>query len=158
MAGMKKTVHRSLLFCLLLIFSVSGTAHAVLPPHHYAQQAMNSDIKALAVVRQVIVLSESKQSTRKKIVFENKKGFSSLTPLLFSGTCYSVDHDWQAPFAGGTLYYYPALGQKVLVTVTRNGGAITSYTPLDAALEDEILRNGLTHIEFNMGKAAIRPK
>ena len=126
-------------FCLLLsALWIQSVAYAVMPPEHYAKEAENSAIKAIAVVKDVIVLSETEQNTRKKVVFALVKPFEEKIPETFTGICYSVDHKWQRPGAGGTIYYYPAKGASVLVTVIYDQGVITSFTPLDPELEKEL--------------------
>lgn len=143
-------------FCLLLsTLWIRPVAYAVMPPGHYEKQAENSAIKAIAEVKDVIVLSETEENTRKKVVFALVKPFTENIPETFTGICYSVDHKWQKPGVGGTIYYYPAKGAKVLVTVVHDQGIITSFTSLDPELEQEIDVNGLAHISFIMGHARI---
>lgn len=143
-------------FCLLLSgLGINSAAHAVMPPAHYEKQVQKSAIKAVAVVQDVIVLSETKQYTRKKIVFSLEKPLEKNIPQEFTGICYSVDHKWQKPGVGGTIYYYPVKGTKALVTITNNNNLITSFTPLDPGLAKEIYANGLTNISFVMGRAQI---
>lgn len=144
-------------FCLLLsVLCITSAAHAVMPPAHYEKQVRKSAIKAIAVVKDVIVLSETKKYTHKKVVFTLEKPFDKNIPQEFTGNCYSVDHEWQKPGVGGTIYYYPVKGTKALVTITNNHNLITSFTPLDPGLAQEIDINGLTNISFVMGHAQIR--
>ena len=131
-------------------------AFAVRSPEHYENLAHSSKIKAIAIVKEIKALDESKQATRKEVVFQLEKGLGNDLPQYFRGTCFSVDHSWQDPGVGGTIYYYPQKDSKVLVTVSSNGGAITSYTTLSPELEAEIRNNGLANISFAMGRAAIR--
>jgi len=120
---------------------------AVMPPAHYQRMARSSLIKAIAMVKQVEVLSETKQSTAKKVRFRLEQALEdSQVPQEFSGTCQSVDHPWQDPGVGGTIYYYPAEGARVLVTVSADGGAITMYRGMTPDLEEDIRQNGLRNI------------
>ncbi len=153
----KRTMLFTLLFSGLLLsgLCIRSTAQAVMPPAHYEKQAEHSAIKAIAVVKDIRILSETRQHTRKEVVFTLEKPFAANIPEEFTGTCYSVDHKWQAPGAGGTIYHYPVKGTKVLVTITRNHGFITSFTPLDPELEKEMSANGLTNIAFVMGRAKL---
>lgn len=153
---MIKSCLTSISFYFALFFCIFDAAHAVMPPKVYDSQARQSKIKAVAVVKKIFILSETKEKTHKKIVFEIEKGFEKSTPQTFSGTCDSVDHAWQSPLLGGTIYYYPTIGQKVLVTISNNGGFITSFTPFNAALEQEIEENQLLNISFEMGTAHIK--
>ncbi len=141
----------------LHFFLLSGvTAFAVMPPEHYHRQADESLIKAVARVADISVLSETREGTRKSVMFDRIQGLNSHTPSKFSGTCYSVEHAWQRPMPGKLLYYYPVINQVVLVTVSADKSHITSFTPLDKVLEAEIHKNGLENIYFEMGKARIR--
>ncbi len=142
----------------ILSFFIFTNAHAVRSAEHYDRQARESKIKAIAVVKAIEVISKTKYSTHKRILFELQTGFEDDIPAQFTGTCYSVDHAWQQPLAGGTIYYYPAKGEKVLVTVSNNSGKITSFTSLTRDLLEEIRLNGITHISFSMGRAQINRK
>lgn len=144
-------------FCLLLLgLSIHPEAHAVMPPEHYEKMAQDSAIKAVAVAKDVSILSKTLQRTQKKVVFTLEKSFEENIPKEFTGTCYSVDHKWQKPGVGGTIYYYPAKGTRVLVTVINNHNFITSLTTLNYGLEKEIAFNGLTNISFVMGHAKVK--
>lgn len=140
---------------VLLLGLVVPEAFAVRSPEHYEAMARSSAIKAIAVVQDVKILEETREATRKEVVFQLEKALGAEAPATFRGTCFSVDRDGQEPEAGGTIYYYPQKGVKVLVTVSSNGGAITSYTVLSPELEKEVTANGLTNISFAMGRAAI---
>ena len=45
------------------------------------------------------------------------------------------------PPPGGTLYYYPNLGDRVFVTISRDDGELTSYTKLTPDLEKALKNN-----------------
>lgn len=145
----------------ILIFLICSGAFAVLPPEVYKRAIDSSDIKAVAVVKKVEVLNETNRSTFKKVFFKLEKSltrgfFQKKVPLEFSGLCSSVDHKWQNPGVGGTIYQYPREGARVLVTVGSDGGSITSYTTLSPAFEEELNQNGLKNIKFGMGSASIK--
>lgn len=140
---------------LLQCLAASGAA-AVRSPEHYDQLARASAIQAIAVVQEVKVLEESKQLTRKEVLFRLEKALAAKAPPTFRGRCSSVDHGWQNPETGGTIYYYPQEGSRVLVTVSGDGGPITSYTILSPELENEALENKLTNISFLMGRATVK--
>jgi TPR repeat protein len=145
----------------ILIFSICPGAFGVLPPEVYKRAIDSSDIKAIAVVEKVEIIYESNMSTFKKVFFKLEKSltrgfFHKKVPKKFSGSCYSVDHKWQNPGTGGTIHYYPWKGAKVLVTVSSDGGGITSYTTLTPAFEEELNKNDLKNIAFGMGHASIK--
>ncbi len=151
----KKCFQKYCLIWFAFCFFIPTNINAVMPPEHYDRLVRESRIKAVAIVKKIIVLSKTDQRTHKKIVFDLETGFEENMPSSFEGTCYSIDHTWQKPMVGGTIYYYPFVGQKVLVTITSNSGKITSYTPLGPDLLKEIKKNGLANISYGMGKAMI---
>ena len=158
-------LHNNKLFSTLLYLAciailqcaVVTPSHAVMPAKHYDEAARASKIKAIAVVEKIEIVEESKRATRKRVTFRLERTLSMDTPETFTGTCYSVDHSWQSPGVGGTIYYYPQKGAKVLVTVSSNGSLITSHTTLTPELEQEVALNGLRNISFGMGKASVKP-
>ena len=111
---------------------------AVRLPEFYARMAEASKIKATAVVTSVEIIERTKRSTSKKVVFELRHSFS--------------DHSWQEPGAGGEIYHYPRKGQRVYVTISTDGGSITSYTAIDETLERMFIENP-GKIRYGMGKA-----
>jgi len=147
-------------FCILTFLICPG-ALSVLPPKIYKEAAQSSAIKAIAVVKKVEVLDETNRSSFKKAFFKLEKSltrglFQKKVPQEFSGSCYSVDYKWQDPGFGGTIHYYPSIGARVFVTISSDGGGITSYTTLSPAFEEELKKNGLKNIEFGMGHAYIK--
>lgn len=139
----------------VLVFLFSAfcfSAESVMPPDVYARMSEQSKIKATAVVEEVQVLETGKQSTWKSVVFRLRHPMSEGVPEKFSGTCYSVDHEWQQPPAGGTIYFYPEKGDLVYVTVAADGGSITSYTYLNDVMESLFIDNA-EKIRYGMGNA-----
>jgi len=145
----------------ILIFLICPVSFGILPPKVYKEAIHSSAIKAIAVVEKVEVLNETNRSIFKKVLFKLEKSLTrgssqKKVPQEFSGSCYSVDHKWQNPGVGGTIHYYPRIGARVLVTISSDGGGITSYTTLSPAFEEELKKNGLQNIEFGMGHATIK--
>jgi hypothetical protein len=131
----------------ILLFSLARSSFAVMPPQHYQKQARMAMIKAIAIVKDVKVLSESKYYTTKKVRFELEKALDGRSvPQEFFGTCRSVDHKWQDPGAGGTLYYYPTEGTRVFVTISFDGGPIDTYRELTPELEKDLRENGMRNV------------
>jgi len=135
-----------------VLFFTASSADAVRLPEFYARMAEVSKIKATAVVISVEIIERTERSTFKKVVFALRHSFSDAVPTTFSGTCYSIDHSWQEPAAGGTIYHYPRKGEKVYVTIGADGGSITSYTAVDETLEKMFIQNP-GKIRYGMGKA-----
>ncbi len=148
---------REILSISLIVVSLSTTAFAVMLPKHYNERAQASGIKATAVILDVRLLEETKHSTRKEIFFKLEKSFGDTSLPEFQATCFSVDHAWQNSGEGGTIFYYPEKGDRVLVTVNHNNGSVTSYTQLSPEIEKEVQENGLKNISFAMGRASIQP-
>ena len=141
--------------CAVCTVMFSTAAMAVLPPSHYRDAALTSTIKAIAVVEAVSVIDETKRYTSKMVTFHRVHSLAGEdVPASFRGTCVSVDHAWQKPGVGGEIYYYPASGQRVFVTVTGDGGRITSFTPLTPELEAAMIEHP-EGIRYGMGKATV---
>ena len=143
-------VAASVLVFLLAAFCFP--AESVMPPEVYSRMSEQSKIRATAVVEEVKTLETDRQSTWKSVVFRLRHPMSEGVPELFSGTCYSVDHSWQQPPAGGTIYFYPEKGDLVYVTVAADGGSITSYTYLNDVMESLFIDNA-DKIRYGMGNA-----
>ena len=151
---MKKYRSFILAIPLAALFLVTGvfSAGAVMHPDHYRRMAEESKIKAIAVVTSVEVIERTKRSTFKRVFFEMKHPFSSDVPKTFTGTCYSVDHAWQDPGAGGTIYYYPVKGTTVFVTVAADGGMITGLVTLSGETEKQFMAHP-ERIRYGVGGA-----
>lgn len=142
------------LITILPCFLCPDPAGAVREPEYYAKTARASRIKAIAVVRSVDTIDQDSRRTLKRVTFQLKHPFSDNVPASFNGTCFSVDHKWQDPGVGGTIYYYPEKGQTVFVTIAAEGGSITSYTVLDEESEKRFIKNP-GKIRYSFGKASV---
>jgi hypothetical protein len=145
---------QSIIGAVIIFVSIGTCVDAVMPPAHYRQLAERSKIKAIAVVEAVRLVNNGKRYSIQDAVFKLETRFSEDVPERFSGTCYSVLHKWQKPGVGGKIYYYPKKGDRVFVTVSDDGGSITSYTRLTPKLE-ATLKNDPESIVFGMGDARI---
>ena len=142
------------ILCVLFVsVFMSFTVLAVRAPEHYRSEIMSSKIKAVAVIESVETVEKNRKWSRKKVVFSLVKAFESSVRKKFSGYCYSVDSEKQEPGEGGNLFFYPVEGEKVLVTVKKNGSEITSLTFLTKKLEKKLNSHGLSGVKFVMGKA-----
>lgn len=149
---MRNKLIKGILTAVLLILT-TGIAFAVMPPKHYKELAEESKIKATAGVISIKVIESTKRSTYKEVTFQLIKSYSVVkTPEKFVGKCNSVDFPWQDPGVGGTIYYYPERSDNVFVTISENGGSITSYTILTPQLEEALEKD---QIAFGMGKIYI---
>ncbi|HOW55905.1 MAG TPA: hypothetical protein PLR60_14795 [Syntrophorhabdaceae bacterium] len=146
----------AVLIIVLPFLLTADPAGAVREPEYYAKTAMASRIKAIAVVRSVDTIDQDSRRTLKRVTFDLKHPFSDNVPASFNGTCFSVDHKWQDPGVGGTIYHSPEKGQTVFVTIAADGGSITSYTVLDGESEKRFIKNP-GKIRYTFGKALVDP-
>jgi hypothetical protein len=139
---------------ILFIVAIHAGAHAVMPPSHYQREIEESKIKAIAVVEAVRQVNNGKRYSVQEAVFKLEGAYSKNIPERFSGRCLSVLHKRQKPGVGGEIYFYPRKGDRVFVTVSDDGGSITSYTPMTPKLE-AALKNDPESIVFGMGDVRV---
>ncbi|WP_316861708.1 hypothetical protein [uncultured Cohaesibacter sp.] len=146
-----------LLISVLATSLYPGVVHAVMPPQHYADRSQNSKIKAIAVIVDVQRLHIGKRYTEKKVSFRTDFALTTDTGELFTGTCKSVDTPFQEAnvMVGGNIYFYPAEGQRVFVTVSDDGGEITSLTPMTQELEHAV-RETPEKLRYGIGNAGVK--
>ena len=86
-----------------------------------------------------------------------QKGLEGI-PDSFTGTCKSVDTKEQQPppLQGGNIYLYPEKNQQVYVTITSDGGPITSYTISTPELEKAVLSTP-EKIQYGFSTARVSP-
>ena len=139
---------------LILALSLSTPALAVRHPRHYQRQAEESKIKAIAIVERVKETQKGKRYSTQRVTFRLVQPFEEDIPQAFMGYCSAVLHKWQRPGVGGEIYFYPRKGDRVLVTVSRDGGFITSYTRVTPKLE-KALNEDPESVVFGMGEASV---
>ena len=123
--------------CLCCV--AANTALAVLPPYVYKERIEKSKIKAIAEVQAIKVTKTSRGVQIKLVTFKLEQVFvDGGVPASFTGQCHSL-LPGVVPAPGGTIYMRPQKGERVYVTVSQNGGQITSYTRMTPRL-DEALR------------------
>jgi hypothetical protein len=155
-----KRIARVLSTVIILVLFLSFLtipSFAVLPPEVYERMVEESKVKVTATVESVKVLSHYRAVDEKKVTFKLIKSFGEVKPPgKFTGRCESVNRRWfeKGPGAGGTIYYYPKRGDKVYVTISSDGGQITSYTILTLELE-KTLAEDFGKVKTKMGRAYI---
>lgn len=130
--------------CILIITTLitfNVTSLAVLPPDVYKERIKNSKVKAIAEVKSVKIIETTKQNTYKLVTFKLKNALVPDVPKKFTGYCYSVDFPWQTPGVGGIIYYYPHKGDLAHVTISKDGGRITSYQVLTEEDTEKVIEN-----------------
>lgn len=148
---MKIRILLSTLFVLALTLSAQAQG-----TDYLSMMAQESEIKAIATVANVLVMANNADGTLKNVTFKTVYAVTPYVPQTFVGGCKTLESRWQKR-AEGMIYFNPKPGQKVFVTVTTNGGAITSLTPINAEL-DHVVRNEPHRLHYSHGKASIQPR
>ena len=157
-------MYRSIVrFTVFFAFFSIVTVFAVMPPQVYIKRIKESQVKALAVVKNVEVTAEKEHYIAKKVEFELIDSYGKVKPSkVFYGSCKSSTG---TPWVGGDIYYYPVAGEKVFVTISLYGqikenqcvyGEITSYTPVTVELENCLKKDGLDCIEYGMSRVRVK--
>lgn len=141
-----------LFFLLAVMPSMSVVAGE---PDYLAMMAEDSEIKAIATVSKVKIMSRNGDGTFKRVTFKRIYAVTPYTPKSFIGGCKTLESAWQKR-GDGMVYFKPKPGQRVFVTITSNGGAITSFTPISPEL-DHVVRNEPHRLAYSRGKASILP-
>jgi len=123
---------------------------------YLALMAEESEIKAIAVIAKVQNMGGYSDGTLKRVTFKRVYAVTPDTPKSFVGGCKTLESRWQKR-AEGTVYFKPKPGQRVFVTVSTDGGAITSLTPISADL-DYVIRKEPNRLTYSRGRASILPK
>lgn len=150
---MKTTAWRLCVALLVVLISVGAFASQ---PFDYAAQSRNARIKAIAVVEAVEVVENEAAYMGKVVAFKTEHPVTEDTPAVFKGYCRSRDTAEQKrhPLQYHQVFFSPEIGDRIYVTVTNDGGAVTSYTPLSEALEWAI-RNRPSAIRYGVSKAHV---
>jgi hypothetical protein len=143
------------LLSILFLLALALPARAQ-DPDYLSIMAHESEIKAIATVSKIQVMAHNSDGTLKNVTFKKVYAITPYVPDSFVGGCKTFVGGWQKR-AEGMIYFNPKPGQKVFVTVTTNGGAITSFTPLNAAL-DHVVRNEPYRLTYSHGRASILPR
>jgi len=139
-------------FFILLTASMVGAREV----DYLALLAEDSEIKAIAVVSKVQRMSCNADGTFMRVTFKGKYAVTPYTAKSFVGGCKTMENGWQKR-TPGMVYFKPRKGQTVYVTITTNGGAITSYTPITTQL-DAVIRNHPDRLAYSKGKASVVPR
>jgi len=124
-------------------------------PDYLALLAEDSEIKAIATVSKVQKMSRNGDGTFTRVVFKRVYALTPFTPKSFVGACKVMESKWQKR-TEGFVYFKPRQGQRVYVTITTNGGAITSYTPVSSEL-DHVVRKEPHRLAYSKGRASVIP-
>jgi len=140
-----------------VFFIIPSPSSAIMPPEIYAQASRESNIKAIATIVGVENIHVGPRATSKNATFKLEYALTGSTPETFTGYCQSVDTMEQNSniMVGGETYFYPHVGNKVFVTISDDGGPITSMTPMTAEL-DQIIREEPDRIKYGITRVRIK--
>lgn len=150
---MKKCILSLCLPLLLLALSVPVRAQDM---DYLSRMAEQSEIKAIALVKEVRLMGARRDGTLYEVSFKSLYALTPFTPSPFTGGCKAYEYAWQQK-SKDMVYFKPRRGDRVYVTVSANGGAITSLTPLTPRL-DSVVRKEPGRITYRHGKAVILPR
>ncbi len=148
-----------IMFAAMALGFVAGSAFALMPPEVYVKAIESSPIKVIARVKSVKISEESKYYIEKKVEFVLIKSYGPVKPAnVFYGSCKSSTTE---TIVGGTIFYYPNVGDEVFVTLDGVGdgddsGYITSYTPVTDELKNILDNAGLYGLEYGIGKVSVK--
>ncbi len=115
----------------------SSLCFGVMPPSHYKKMIEQSQIKAEAKMVSVKVTNKTKYKITKEITFRLIKSDGEIKPKnQFKGWCYSAG---KKMMVGGDKYYYPKEGERVYVTLSSEGGMVTSLETLASEMQKELM-------------------
>lgn len=144
----------TLIACLLLFLAVPF-AHAG-GNDYLSLMAEHSEIKAIGEVVAVKRVSSNGDGTFKQVTFRRIYALTPYIPKQFVGGCKTMEFAWQRR-SKDMVYFKPHKGQRVYVTISTNGGAITSYTPVDSRLEAAV-RKDPNRLAYRRGRALVTPR
>jgi len=140
--------------CLLLTLLLS-VAHAQ-DIDYLARMAEESEIKAIAIVTEVKRMGGNRDGSLYQVTFKTVYGQTPYIPNPFTAWCKTYEYAWQTR-SKDTVYFKPRKGQRVYVTVSSNGGSITSLTEATSVLEAAV-RNEPYRLAYHRGAATLRPR
>lgn len=140
----------SIALLLVLLSAILANANET---DYLARLAEESEIKAIATVTKVQKMGGNSDGTFTRVTFKRIYAVTPYTPKNFVGGCKVFEYAWQKR-SKDMVYFKPRKGQRVYVTITTNGGAITSYTPINSELDD-VVRQEPHRLAYHHGKASI---
>lgn len=143
------------IFLISLLFLLVALPSNASETDYMALMAHDSEIKAIATVSQVKQMGGNRDGTFTRVSFKSVFAVTPYTPQTFVGACKVLNQAWQQR-SKDMVYFKPKVGQKVYVTVSSNGGAITSFTMLTPEL-DYVVREEPYRIEYEHGRAFVLP-
>lgn len=140
----------------ILLFFMSIDLFAINSPEEYKKNAEKSAIKAEALVEKIQINMTKDGLEKRQVFFKLKRVFfnSKGVPDVFTGYCFIVPRGSKAlpDDVDEISFFKPKKGDRVFVTVEKNGGEITSYTLMRPWLE-KALEKYPQKITYALGRA-----
>ena len=127
---------KKILLVLASLFFIEANTFAMIPPEYMLENIKNSQIKTPAVIKKVKTIKNVRGNRTQRVIFS---GLYDNENKVFEGICHNFKKKvpWNVPDVGLRLYN-PKKGERVFVTVERNGGEITSLVIMDEDFEEKI--------------------
>ncbi|MDD3149494.1 MAG: hypothetical protein PHV68_01570 [Candidatus Gastranaerophilales bacterium] len=124
------------LFILSLIIFTVLPAFAIMPSDYYEKMVNESEIKTPAVVKKIRKIDNKKGNIIYRVYFES---MYQTPEYKFNGVCYSFKKNmpWDEAMEG-RRFYYPVKNSEVFVTVSKDGGFITSLIVMDEKFKEKL--------------------
>jgi hypothetical protein len=128
---------KKIFISLILTVCISGFGFSMIAPSARLEVINESQIKTPAVVKSVRTIN-NRRGNRTQLV--KLDGLYNNSAKKYEAKCYNFKgvFPWDVPVVGGGVLYTPKTGQRVFVTIDRQGGEITSVVIMDKKFEDKL--------------------
>ncbi len=128
------------LLSIILSFFVCMNAGSMISPDAMMDIINQSQIKTPAVVKNVKTVQTHRGTRIQMVEFE---GLYENSGKTYNAKCHNFKsfYPWDVPTTGGPKYYYPKKGERVFVTISYQGGEITSMIIMDKNFEKKYKSN-----------------
>lgn len=137
---------KKLLFLASILFLSVGTSFSMIAPSEMQHNIEKSEIKTPAVVKKVTTMQTNGGYRIQTVEFDglyNNKG------KKYTAKCHNIKENSRYKIiTGGPRKYNPKAGQRVFVTIDKDGGEITSMVIMDKTFEDKV-RSNIQNIKFD---------
>ena len=141
---------KKILFILTGLFFINANVSAMIAPEYMLENINNSKIKTPAVIKNVKTIKNDGGNRTQKVTFE---GLYTNENIVYEGICHNFKKrmPWNVPMLG-LRFYYPKKGERVFVTIEKDGGEITSLILMDKTFENKI-KNYPSKIKYDSSGA-----
>ena len=138
---------KKILSTLSILFLSAGLSFSMIAPGEMKHKVEKSEIKTPAVVKKVTTLQTNGGYRIQKVDFE---GLYDNEGKKYTAKCHNIKENsrYKMTTSGGPRKYNPKTGQRVFVTIDKDGGEITSMVVMDETFEDKV-RSNIKNIKFD---------